>query len=286
MGVHGRSEPPEVLVDGRPDRSIGVEDRGLHYGDGLFETIAFRGGRPCLWQAHLDRLRAGAVRLGIPPPSDGLLREEVRRLLDGQDAGTLKLMLTRGIGPRGYRPPALAQPTRILLRYPIAPPTRGWSEPAVAVTLCRVRMGANPALAGLKHLNRLEQVMARSEWDDPAIAEGLLCDARGRLVGGTMTNLFLVRDGRLRTPRLDEAGVAGTVRARVLHHARALGMALYEEHLYPRDLEHADGAFLTNALIGCQPIGRVDGLALDAGAVPSDLLACVQRDVFEPEPDW
>jgi 4-amino-4-deoxychorismate lyase len=286
VGKGGGGSAFSALVNGRPDRRVDIADRGLQYGDGLFETIAVRAGRPCLWRAHLERLATGAARLGIPMPPETLLREETRRLLAGEDAATVKLILTRGPGPRGYRPPARPQPSRILLRYPTNPHANVWPHPGVAVRLCRTRLGSNPDLAGLKHLNRLEQVMARAEWSDPGIAEGLMCDADGALTCGTMTNLFLVRGGDLLTPRLDRAGVAGTVRGRVLRRARDLGIPCREARLSVDDLYHADAAFLTNALTGCRAVIAVDGQALGADALPAALLASVQQDVFEPEPDW
>ena len=286
MAGDGDPEPAALLVNGRPTGTIAVEDRGLLYGDGLFETVAVRGGRPCLWQAHLGRLAAGAARLGIPLPDPDLLRRESRLLLDGAGNAVLKVILTRGSGPRGYRAPVSPRPTRILIRYPAMPGPDHWLGPGVAVRLCSLRLGTNPALAGLKHLNRLEQVMARSEWDDPDIAEGLLCDVGGRLIGGTMTNLFLVRDGRLLTPRVDQAGVAGTVRGRVLHHAGRLGIRCDQRRLHTGDLGRADGAFLTNALTGCRPVSRVDARALDPASMPAELLSQVQQETFRPEPEW
>jgi len=286
MGADGEPEPTAALVNGRPIRVLDVEDRGLAYGDGLFETIAVRAGRPCLWPEHRERLRIGCDRLGLPRPPEALLRDEIRRLVVGCEAATLKLILTRGRGPRGYRPPDPPRPSRILLRYSpsIVPDT--WPPPAVTVKLCATRLGISPVLAGIKHLNRLEQVLARSEWDDPHIAEGLMCDGAGALVCGTTTNLFLLRDGAIVTPLLDRAGVAGTVRSRLMREAGTRGAALREMRLHPEDLVHADGAFLTNALIGCRPIQRVDDQDLDPSAVPSDLLAAVQRAVVEPAPDW
>jgi len=277
--------PAAALINGKPAGSIDIQDRGLAYGDGLFETIAIRGGLPCLWPEHMARLSAGAERLGIPMPGQALWRNEIRQLTSAGQTATVKLILTRGIGARGYRPPVRPQPSRILLFYPTEDPAPRWSRREVAVRLCTTRLGANPALAGFKHLNRLEQVMAQSEWTDPDIAEGLMCDLHGNLIGGTMTNLFLFRKGTLLTPRLHQAGVSGTVRQRVLYQARALGVPVRETRLRPHDLLHADGAFLTNALIGCRPISRFDGHPLDGSAVPPALLERVQHDAFEPDLD-
>lgn len=283
-----------MLVNGQPATAIPVEDRGLLYGDGLFETLLIRGGAPCLWSAHLARLATGAARLRIPLPAPDLLRAEARSLVggagDGTGDGTLKLILTRGPGPRGYRPPPLPTPTRLLLFHPSPAPLP--ADPAarlregVSAIWCETRLGSNPALAGIKHLNRLEQVLARSEWDDPAIAEGLMRDGQGSVVGGTMSNLFLVEADGLATAPLDRCGIAGTVRAVVLARARALGIPVRVERLWRRDVERARGAFLTNALIGLWPLGRIGARGYDPAAVPTALAEAVLTDSLQPEADW
>jgi len=138
-----------------------------------------------------------------------------------------------------------------------------WREQGIAVRLCEIRLSDQPVLAGLKHCNRLEQVLARREWDEARIAEGLLLDARGALVCGTMTNVFVVRHGTLLTPRVDRCGVAGTIRETILSAAPAAGIAATEDALRPADLETADEAFVTNAILGVCPVtslcGRSEG---------------------------
>jgi 4-amino-4-deoxychorismate lyase len=282
---HSGDEARRILINGRRTAAIDVEDRGLLYGDGIFETIAVRGGRPCLWARHLARLSAGARRLGFAAIEPRRLAGEARSLLDGGGDGTLKLMLTRGPGPRGYRPPARPQPTRILIHYPAASVGAEPMQPT-AVRYCRTPLGSNPALAGIKHLNRLEQVLARAEWQDPRIAEGLMSDGDGNLTCGTMTNLFMITDNRIQTPLLDRAGVSGTVRGLVVEQARALGISIMETRLRRADLARADGAFLTNALIGLRIINRTDERELDPAAVPRALCEAVQRAALQPETDW
>ena len=267
------------LIDGVEADRLSIADRGLQYGDGLFETFAVRDGRPCLWREHFERLARGSECLGIPCPEKDLLLEECRRLTRSETTGVLKLILTRGRGGRGYRVPMDPRPTRILTLHPWPDYPDAWSEQGVDVIFCRTPLGENPSLAGLKHLNRLEQVLARSEWNDPRIAEGLMQDGRGRIIGGTMSNLFLVGGGRLLTPGLDTCGVAGTVRALVVRLAGDFGLEVSERNITPVDLFEADGLFLTNALIGVWPVRRVGTHEKSLDSLPTALIAAVREAV-------
>lgn len=230
--------------------ALDAGDRGLAYGDGLFETMRVANGRLPWWPAHRARLQRGAAALGIALPDSAWLDGELARFAAtaGADA-VLKLVLTRGTGGRGYAPPTDAEPTLALSLHP-APSSV--DEPLV-MRWCALRMAIQPALAGLKHLNRLEQVLARAEWRDPGIHEGLLLDARGRVACATAANVFALVDGRWLTPRVDECGVAGVARAWVL--ANAPGAA--EADLVPADLEAAEAVFLCNAVRGILPVGRL-----------------------------
>lgn len=260
-----------VLVNGTPADAIGAGDRGLHYGDGLFETFAVRDGRPLCWEAHLARLSAGCRRLRLPQPDADRLREEARRLCDGVVIGVLKLIVTRGTGGRGYAAPATVQPTRILLRYPWPAHPPEYGETGVRVRVCDTRLGGNPALAGIKHLNRLEQVLARREWDEPDIAEGLMLDEGGRVVEGTMTNLFMVSRGRLLTPSLERSGIAGIMRQLILGEAAAVGLPAGEASLGLDELQAADEIFLSNSVIGIWPVRELAGRVFKVGPVAGRL---------------
>lgn len=256
------STPGELLgslVDGGQGTGCDIRDRGLHYGDGLFETLAVRAGAMPLWDSHMRRLAAGCAALRLPPPDAGLLRAEAENLCAGVQRGVLKLVLTRGPAPRGYRiDHASVRPTRILLLYrPPAFNEASWRD-GVAVRLCRTRLGSNPSLAGIKHLNRLEQVLARDEWNDPGIFEGLMMDREGRIIDGTMSNVFMCRDGELVTPELSECGVAGIMREQVWKMAAGLGLQAREGRIVPEDLATADEIFLSNALFGVLPVARIE----------------------------
>ena len=246
------------LVNGSDTAGIALDDRGLQYGDGLFETMAATDGRVRHLALHLARLEEGCRRLGIPMPSRGLLEEECGRVLEGLGNGTVKLIVTRGPGPRSYRPPAEPTVTRIVTSA--APRARSDALTPIVVRLCQTRLGQNPLLAGLKHLNRLEQVMASAEWDDPAIAEGLMLSMDGRLVCATAANVFLVVGGRLLTPAIRDCGVSGVMRQVVLTAAGELGIPVGIEDLRPEILDTADEVFLTNAVAGIRPVGALMGV--------------------------
>jgi len=263
-------------VNGVAVGCVDAADRGLQYGDGLFETMGVRDGQVSSWPRHMARLLAGCQRLGIQAVDDGQLAHEAAGLLAGTERGVLKLIVTRGSGGRGYRVPENAEPRRILQLHPWPdfPPAAG--EAGVAVRLCSTRLSHNPLLAGIKHLNRLEQVLARREWDDSHIAEGLLLDIDGRLVEGTMSNLFLVRDEVLLTPDLRRCGVAGIMRSIILEHAERQSLGAEIRSLDSADLLAADEVFLCNSLIGIWPVSAVDGRQFRKGAVTDRLQQLLQ----------
>lgn len=235
----------------RPLAAIPVDDRALAYGDGLFETMrACRGELPW-WDAHWSRLERGAARLQLPLPSPARVRTEARQLLDGRD-GVLKLLLSRGSGGRGYAPPPAPEPMWILSRHPLppAPPTDG-----LVVRWCDTRLARQPALAGIKHCNRLEQVLARAEWQLPADGdadEGLMRSTHGDVVCAIAANLFVLHGQRWRTPSVDRCGVAGVCRQWVLDR-----FEVEQACLSVADIETADAVVLTNAVRGILPVARL-----------------------------
>jgi 4-amino-4-deoxychorismate lyase len=267
-------QPEIARVDGRETHDVSVLERGLHYGDGLFETIACLGGQPRFLERHLERLAGGCVRLAIPFSDFAGLGREVRALASGPSRAIVKVLITRGAAvTRGYASSGGEHATRITLRYawPADDPLLG--ERGVRVRIATLRLGENPALAGLKHCNRLEQVLARAEWNDPDVSESLLFSSSGALVSGTMSNVFLVRDAALLTPRLDRCGVAGVMRAVVLVAAAAAGITAAERVLVAADLDTAQEIFLTSALTGIRPVRELQGRALTVGPVTRRLQA-------------
>lgn len=256
---------PACWIDGQQAETLPLTDRGLHYGDGLFETLAVREGRIPRFAMHMDRLREGCRRLGMAMPDESQLRHELDLATRDQTRAVLKLMVTRGSGGRGYRPPVEAQVTRVLLRYPWPDYPASWMQQGVELRICRTRLGLNPALAGLKHLNRLEQVMARAEWSEGA-PEGLMLDTEGRVIEGTMTNLFVSPgQDRLITPALDQAGVAGVMRRHILEQAQRAGIGVETCALTLDELLQCREIFVCNSIVGVWPVTRVDTRSYGVG---------------------
>ena len=270
-------------LDGEAD-APGPDDRGFAYGDGLFETIAVRDGRPRLLERHLERLRLGADRLSLRLPARRRIEEFIARIVDGVPAAdrgraVLKLVATRGDGERGYA--YRHSDARLLAGIgPARDRSEERREAGVAVRWCRTRLGRNPALAGLKHLDRLEQVLARAEWDDQDeandIVEGLMLDGDGRVVCATMSNLFLVREGRLVTPALTHAGVAGIMRGRVLQLADELGLDMTVREVEPAEVMAADELFLTNSQYVLWPVARLGKREWARGPLTARITAALE----------
>jgi 4-amino-4-deoxychorismate lyase len=260
-----------VLINGRPVDCISSRDRGLLFGDGVFETFAVSDGQPRFWSRHLQRLGAGCRRLGLSIPDEDVLRNEAAALLTGHDAGILKIIVTRGAGGRGYQVSGDAQPTRIVQWHCRAAVPQDYAVNGVRVRLCATRLGSNPQLAGIKHLNRLEQVLARREWNDPEICEGLLLDAEDFVIEGTMSNLFAVQGSTLVTPDLTRSGVAGIMRTVVMELAAGLGLDISVQPLSLAELEQADEVFLTNSLIGVWPVIGLENRSWHTGALTRQL---------------
>lgn len=259
-----------VLINGEAAGGLSPLDRGLHFGDGVFETIACLHGRPRFLSLHLERLAHGCRTLGFPPPPAAELRAEAARLAGGHERAIVKLIVTRGPATlRGYAVSGREQATRLAIRYPWLVEDPVLQQQGVSVRMAAMRLGENPALAGLKHCNRLEQILARSEPHAAASAEALMLSRSGKLISGTMTNVFLV-DGppespRLRTPAIDLCGVAGVMRRVVLREAARAGIPATECALWPADLAGAAEVFLTNARVGIWPVAGVEERTLTPG---------------------
>lgn len=242
-----------MLVNGEWANAVPADDRGLQYGDGVFETLAVCGGLPEQWGRHFARLSRGCERLGIPVPSEALLADEAAQVCRGMGLTILKIIVTRGPGGRGYRTPSRPSPTRILTlhRWPEYP--RWYETEGIDATVCQTRLGSNPRLAGIKHLNRLENVLARAEWGE-AYQEGLMLDNADQVIEGTMSNLFLIQDGVLITPDLGECGVAGVTRARIIDWAEDRLRQVEVRPVGLSEVHGAEGLFLCNSIVGIWPI--------------------------------
>ncbi|MDT8311498.1 MAG: aminodeoxychorismate lyase [Methylophaga sp.] len=248
-----------ILINGQPEDRIDARDRGLQYGDGLFETIAFRHQRLELLDGHLARLRIGCERLKLSLNTTDIdaIKTELAQITVSLDTdAVIKIILTRGVGGRGYQYAENTSATRIISSHPLPEYPANYQH-GVAVRLCHQRLARNPQLSGIKHLNRLEQVLARNEWRDNTVAEGLMLDSNGLLIEGTMSNILLFQQGRLLTPDLSQCGINGVMRGFLLDHARQQGWTVNETQLTVDDLLTADEALLCNSVIGIWPIRQL-----------------------------
>lgn len=242
-----------IIVNGALAASLNVMDRGLQYGDGVFRTLKADSGQLRWWNDQYRKLSDDCLALGIPCSAESLLKAEADRVASMQGVSVVKIIITRGVGQRGYRTSSDASPARIVMGFVDSHMIEG----PVEARWCDLRLSHQPRLAGIKHLNRLENVLARSEWNDPAIAEGLLMNEAGQVIGGTMTNLFMIEKDTLVTPDLSDCGVAGVARARLLRVAAKHGQSMKIEAITPERLLQSDQILLCNSLIG---IWRVEKL--------------------------
>jgi len=252
-----------MLVNGIPGNTISIRDRGLLYGDGVFRTLRVIRGKALHWPLHYLKLQHDCAKLDIACPDEALLCAELEQVLAQYPDGVVKLIVTRGEGARGYTPSAAVMPTRIWDFSPVPDYPPEWATLGIRARVCSLRLSAQPRLACVKHLNRLENVLAAAELNDAQLhdnqlAEGLLLDAGGHLIEGIRSNLFLVVQGRLVTPDLSRCGVAGIQRGRVMAWALQHGIALEVRDVGLEEAVHADELFIVNSVIGLWPVREME----------------------------
>ncbi len=272
-----------IWLDGAPATSLPLPDRGLEFGDGLFETLLVRGGRPLYPELHLARLQRGCTILGFPDCAPAA-RDQL--LLAAAETGArdwswcaLRITLTRGAGPRGYAPPADATPRTVISASSLGNTPLHMMKPA-ALGLASMRWPAQPALAGIKHLNRLEQVLAAREYRETGADEAVMLDQQGGVVSVVAGNLFLVHDGRLLTAPVQTCGIAGTRRDLIIRRwAPALGLAVQEQALTLAQLEGAQEVFYCNSLLGLRPVASFGQRRWHSHAICEALYRLYENDL-------
>ncbi len=248
-----------VVVDG-----VSVFDRGLAYGDGLFETMRVHQGRIPLLSLHWRRLEAGLSRLNISLPLPEMLQSFLLDCSASTESGVLKLIVTRGEGGRGYLPPPQAESVQIVSLHSLPVYEHDYGQ-GIDIGVSRIRLGRNPLLAGLKHLNRLEQVLIRQSLQSAGFLEGVVLDIDDLVIEGAFSNICIVSGNVLLTPILEAAGVAGVMRSWVLENAPALGLPCRECDLRLEDVLAADEVFLCNSVSGLWPVTAIERRRYDAG---------------------
>lgn len=268
-------------LDGTPTESMPLPDRGMDFGDGLFETLLLNCGRALYPELHLQRLQQGLSRLDFP---DCLDRVEASLALAaqscaGQQWSALRITVTRGSAPRGYAPPDSVEPRILMAASPIDRDCSAAVVPA-RVAWAKLRLASQPALAGLKHLNRLEQVLVASEARAAGVDEMLVTDQQGQAIAAGAGNLFVFSDGRLLTPELSLCGVAGTRRRLVLEQwASRLGLSVAEMALGVEQVEAADELFYCNSLQGIRPVAQLGPQSWSEFPIAAQLHQCFLEDL-------
>jgi len=244
-----------VLVNGKKTHSVSVSDRGLQYGDGVWETIAIINGKPQFLNDHLDRLMLGCQALNISPPDLTVLQDEIQHLSETvNNRAVLKIIITRGSGGRGYRadPSIKTTSTRIVSLHPWGDHISNYRENGINLQLCKTRLAYNPPLSGFKHLNRLEQVLASAELNQNQ--EGLMLDFNDHVIEGTMSNVFILdKTKHIKTPRLDDAtgcGIKGIMRQKAMEWLKNEACTVSEEPIKIDDVLNAEAVFMSNSIIG------------------------------------
>jgi len=247
-----------MLVNGEQGNLISIRDRGLLYGDGVFRTIRASQGHALYWPLHYQKLQLDCTALDIPCVDFASLSVELNGLLLKHPDGVFKLIVTRGHGTRGYAPPTTVEPTHIWGVTPLPEYPADWVVRGIKARMCRLRLSQQPRLAGIKHLNRLENVLAGAESNDAEVAEGLLMDAEGNIIEGIRSNLFLVSRRNLVTPDLSRCGVAGVQRDRVMAWAAQHNMPLQVRDVGLDEVMNADEVFVVNSVIGLWPVRELE----------------------------
>lgn len=269
--------PHAYLVNGRREGGLTPFDRGFSYGDGVFRTLPVYAGIPHCWERHYRRLQSDCNALGIVCPSAEVLHDDIIKLAGDEDA-TVKVIITRGESGRGYAVPPLAQPTRVLCKSPLPHYPESFFDEGVSLHLCEIRLARQARLAGIKHLNRLENVIARMEWVDPKIADGLLLDEGGEVIECCMSNLFARKGNRLLTPDLSRCGVSGVTRERVIEMAPALGYAVDICHMRLPELMEADEVVICNSLCGAWQVRNLADHVWPVGALAARLRGILREN--------
>ena len=250
------------LINGDFNQLISPLDRGFAYGDGVFRTMVMRSGMPVEWPLHYQKLVADCAAIGIVCPSAELLMSDFVQLfsvtdIDSNKLGVVKIIITRGEGERGYKPPAVVTPTRVVIKSAMPKYTEEYYTTGVDLHVCDTRLAHQPKLAGIKHLNRIENILARIEWRDESIFDGLLLDSQDSVIECTVSNIFARFDTVLMTPDLSQCGVAGVTRQRIIALSAVLNLTIDVTQLTLSHLLQADEVIICNSLYGAFQVHKI-----------------------------
>jgi len=264
-------QDPEVIINGQRDAQISSFDRGLAYGDGVFETIAVKNGELIYWDEHITRLKQGCEVLGIQSLDERILKNEADSLIQNNQNSVIKIIITRGVGGRGYKPSG-NRCTRIIQKHSWPDSIEQLQHQSINITQCDFRISRQSRLAQIKHLNRLEQVLARSEWNDE-FHEGLVCDTEDNIIEATSSNVFFEYDGGLITPDLSHSGVAGVMRNKVIEFCLSNDISLEIRDFKLTEISNQHGILLCNSIFGLRQVHTYCGKNLAKTVIIERLVA-------------
>lgn len=266
------------LINGSFNNIISPLDRGFAYGDGVFRTLKMRGGLPECWPQHYQKLVADCAAIDIVCPSAELLMNDLSQLFlaDAENIdlhAVAKIMITRGEGARGYTPPAITAPMRVVLKLDMPSYPQNRFDVGVHLTVCETRLAIQAKLAGVKTLNRLENVLARMEWKNPDIADGILMDMQGNVIECTAANIFARFGDTLITPSLANSGIAGITRQRIIDIAPTLKLKTAIETFDLKKLFTANEVIICSSLYGAWQVKSVQTSLVQKKIIKSHGLA-------------
>ncbi|VAW54183.1 Aminodeoxychorismate lyase [hydrothermal vent metagenome] len=264
----------KVIINGNESTTIDIHDRGFQYGDGLFETIAYKKNKLQLANEHFKRLRLGCERLSLTGVDESLWFDDIEKCQLKHDS-IIKLVVSRGVSARGY---AFGKNniTRVTSSYPMPEYPLAYAQ-GITARICTTPISMNASLAGLKHLNRLDNVLARNEWNDLEITEGFMLDNMSNVIEGTMSNVFGVLNNELYTPRLEQCGIAGVIRSQVIILAKKMNIVVNIVDIKRHFFLQMDAVFITNSLIGLWPVKQIGDMTFQKHLLVTQL----QTELFK-----
>ena len=291
------------LINGVTTDYLNINDRAIHYGDGLFETILCSNNKLFYWEQHYQRLQLSSKKLKINCPAEQLLLNDIKALLaanenpasenSANNSCVIKIIVSRGTGERGYKISKTMSANRLVLLSVIEADYSSLLSGRLLtgdLYLCEQQVSINESLAGLKHLNRLENVLARNEWGynkqshagNNKIIDGLMINANQHVIEGTMSNLFAVKDNQLLTPDLTQSGVKGIMRDEIINIANKMDIKVSIVNMSIDELPVMDGLFISNSLIGMKSINKL----IDTQYKQSDITKSIFEKLLKTKDDY
>lgn len=266
------------VVNGIVSDQISIKDRAFNYGDGVFETIVVHNKKLHYWAEHYDRLKTGCERLSIKAPDEAELLTDIAKLNFDTKSSVIKIVVSRGQGGRGYSVDGIEKPNIVISNNPWPQFVETYQQQGIKARLCQHRLIINPALAGIKHLNRLDQVLARNEWHNDDFQEGLMLDQNDHLLEGISTNLFVKINQQWITPATKNCAVAGVMRAVILSKAAEIGLNIEQRQIHHSELSLVEEMFVSNSVWGIVPVQSCDAYSFVIGKVSQQLKMELEQD--------